>query len=112
MASDVMANNEVRFERWRLARSQGSPWRRVADVERGETHLGEIEACLSFKAAAKLASDLGRDLSDEELADALMAYAEDDVRALVEQGEDLSDHSLIIEVDSEDRDVLRPYLPS
>ena len=112
MASDVVAGDEVRFERWRLARPQGSPWRRVADVERGDQHLGEIEACLSFKAAAKLASDLGRDLADEEFTDALMAYAEAHVRALIEQGEDLSDHSLIIEVDSEDRDVLRPYLPS
>lgn len=105
-------SDEVRFVQWRLARPQGSPWRRVADVERGDEHLGEIEACLSLKAAARLATDLGRDLSDEELAAALTAYAEADVRALLDQGEDLSDHSLIIEVDSEDRDVLRPYLPS
>lgn len=78
----------------------------------GDEHLGEIEACLSAKAAAALASDLGRDLADEQLAEALMAYAETYVRALLDQGEDLSDHSLIIEVDSEDRNVLRPYLPS
>jgi hypothetical protein len=41
-----------------------------------------------------------------------MAYAEPCVRALLDQGEDLSDHSLIIEVDRDDRDVLRPSLPS
>jgi hypothetical protein len=103
-------NGQVRFVQWRLARPQGSPWRRVADVERGEEHLGEIEACLSSKAAAALADDLGRDLDDEELAAALMAYAEARVRALLDQGEDLSDHSLIIEVDRDHRDLLRPYL--
>jgi hypothetical protein len=108
----TMTSEEIRFVQWRLARPQGSPWRRVADVERGDEHLGEIEACLSSKAAAGLATDLGRDLADEELADALMAYAEVHVRDLLDQGEDLSDHSLIIEVDSDDRDVLRPYLPS
>jgi hypothetical protein len=105
-------SDEVRFVQWRLARPQGSPWRRVADVERGEEHLGEIEACLSSRAAAKLASDLGREFADEELAAALMAYAQAHVIARLDQGEDLSDHSLIIEVDSDDRDVLRPYLPS
>jgi hypothetical protein len=103
---------EVRFVQWRLARPQGSPWRRVADVERGDQHLGEIEACLSFKAAARLADDLDRDLADEELAAALMAYAEAHVLALIDQGVDLSDRSLIIEVDHDDRGVLRPYLPS
>jgi hypothetical protein len=108
----TMTSEEVRFVQWRLARPQGSPWRRVADVERGDQHLGEIEACLSVKAAARLASELGRDFTDEELAHALMAYAEAYVRALLDQGEDLSDHSLIVEVDSEDRDVLRAYLPS
>jgi hypothetical protein len=108
----TMTSAEVRFVQWRLARPQGSPWRRVADVERGAEHLGEIEACLSSKAAAGLATDLGRDFTDEELADALMAHAEARVRVLLDQGEDLSDHSLIIEVDSDDRDVLRPYLPS
>ncbi len=46
------------------------------------------------------------------MASDVVAYAEGHVRALIEQGEDLSDHSLIIEVDSEDRDVLRPYLRS
>ncbi|MFP4635742.1 MAG: hypothetical protein ACLFRD_07775 [Nitriliruptoraceae bacterium] len=105
-------SDEVRLVRWRLARPQGSPWRRVADVERGDEHLGEIEACMSSKAAEGLAADLGRELSDEQLAAALMAYAEARVRALLDQGEDLSDHSLIIEVDSEDREVLRPYLAS
>jgi hypothetical protein len=105
-------SEEVRFVQWRLARPQGSPWRRVADVERGDEHLGEIEACLSSKAAAALTDDLGRNLDDEELAVALMAYAESRVRVLLDQGEDLSDHSLIIEVDLDDRDVLRPYLPS
>ena len=105
-------SEEVRFVQWRLARPHGSPWRRVADVERGEEHLGEIEACLSSKAATALADDLGHDLDNEALAAALMAYAEAHVRALLDQGEDLSDHSLIIEVDRDDRDVLRPYLPS
>jgi hypothetical protein len=108
----TVMSDEVHFERWRLSRPQGSPWRRVADVERGDQHLGEIEACLSFRAAAKLASEMGREFTDEELSAALMAYAEAYVGALVEQGEDLSDHSLIIEVDSEDRDELRPYLPA
>jgi hypothetical protein len=108
----VTTNEAVRFVQWRLARPEGSPWRRVADVERGDEHLGEIEACLGAKAAAALASDLGRDLPDEDLVAALMAYAEARVRALLDQGEDLSDHSLIIEVDREDRDLLRPYLPS
>jgi hypothetical protein len=108
----VTTNEAVRFVQWRLARPEGSPWRRVADVERGDEHLGEIEACLSSNAAAGLATDLGRDIADEELADALMAYAEAHVRDLLDQGEDLSDHSLIIEVDREDRDLLRPYLPS
>jgi hypothetical protein len=107
-----MASDEIRFVQWRLARPEGSPWRRVADVERGTRHVGEIEACLSSKAAARLAGEMGREFSDEELAGALMAYAEADVRRRIEQGEDLSDHSLIIEVDTEDRDVLRPYLPS
>ena len=102
----------VRFANWRLARPEGSPWRRVVDVERGDEHLGEIEVCMSSKAAAGLATDVDRDLADEEIAGALMAYAETHVRALLEKGEDLSDHSLIIEVDSVDRDVLRPHLAS
>ena len=107
-----MTSEEVRFANWRLARPEGSPWRRVADVERGDEHVGEIEVCMSSKAAAGLASDLDRDLADEELAGALMAYAEAQVRALLDKGEDLSDHSLIIEVDSVDRGVLRPHLAS
>jgi hypothetical protein len=57
-----------------------------------------------------LSDDLGRDLGADELATALMAYAEDELRARLDQGEDLSDHSLIIEVDSADRDALRRYL--
>ncbi len=105
-----MTSDEVRFERWRLARAGGSPWRRVADVERGTLHLGEIEACASTRAVEELAEHLGRDLTEQEVAEALMAYAEDHVRALIDQGEDLSDHSLIIEVDSADREALLPYL--
>jgi hypothetical protein len=66
---------------------------------------------LSGKAAAGLADDLHRDLADEELAAALMAYAEDHVGELIDQGVDLSDRSLIIEVDHDDRGVLRRYLP-
>jgi hypothetical protein len=55
-------SGQVRFERWRLTRPEGSPWRRVADVARGDEHLGEIEACLRAKASAALTADLGRDL--------------------------------------------------
>jgi hypothetical protein len=38
----VKVSKEVRFVQWRLARPEGSPWRRVADVERGGEHLGEM----------------------------------------------------------------------
>jgi hypothetical protein len=100
---------EIRFTGWRLARAGGSPWRRVVDIE-SDHHLGEAEVCLSAAAARALAEDLGRELSDEDLATALMAYAEDELRALLDHGEDLSDHSLIIEVDSVDRGALHRYL--
>jgi hypothetical protein len=100
---------QVRFADWRPAREGGSPWRRVVAIERVE-HLGEAEACLSTAAARALSEDLGRDVGADELATALMAYAEDELRARLDQGEDLSDHSLIIEVDSADRDALRRYL--
>jgi hypothetical protein len=100
---------QIRFADWRPAREGGSPWRRVVAIESVE-HLGEAEACLSTTAARALAEDLGRPLGDDELATALMSYAEDDLRARLEEGEDLSNHSLIIEIDSADRDALRPYL--
>jgi hypothetical protein len=80
------------------------------DVERDGQHLGEAEACLTSATAAALAADLGREMADDEIAQALMRYAEDHLRELVEQGEDLRDHSLIIEVDSDGRQVLLPYL--
>jgi hypothetical protein len=100
---------EIRFTGWRPAREGGSPLRRVVDIER-EEHVGEAEVCMSATAAKALAEDLGRAVDDDELATALMAYAEDELKALLDHGEDLSDHSLIIEVDSADRDVLRRYL--
>jgi hypothetical protein len=101
---------ELRFEHWRPAREGGSPWRRVVDVEQDGDHLGEAEACLTSQTAEALAADLGRRPSDDEFAAALMVYAEARLRELLASGEDLSDHSLIIEVDSAHRDVLLPYL--
>lgn len=105
-----MGGEDLEFTGWRLAREDGSPWRRVVDVERGDEHLGEAEVCLTSAAAAGLAEDLGRQPATEEIADALMAYAEDRLRSLVAEGEDLRDHGLILEIDSADRAVLLPYL--
>jgi hypothetical protein len=101
---------DVDFVGWRLARADGSPWRRLVDVERDGEHLGEAEACLTAATGAALAADLGRELNPDEVAAALMAYAEDHLRELIDGGEDLSDHSLIIEIDSAHREVLLPYL--
>jgi hypothetical protein len=106
----VMADQEIRFVGWRLARAGGSPWRRIVDVERDGEHLGEAEACLTAAAAAAVATDLDREPTDDEVAAALMSYTESHLRDLLERGEDLSDHSLIIEVDSIHRDLLLPYL--
>jgi hypothetical protein len=105
-----MAASGLQFVGWRLAREGGSPWRRIVDVERDGQHVGEAEACLTSATAAALAADVGRELADEEIAQALMRYAEDQLRELVDQGQNLGDHSLIIEVDSEDRKVLLGYL--
>lgn len=107
-----MTVTELQFVSWRPAREGGSPWRRVVDVERDGEHVGEAEACLTSEAAAALGSDLGRNLAEDELADALMSYAESQLRDVLARGEDLSDHSLIFEVDSAHRDVLLPYLQS
>jgi hypothetical protein len=105
-----MSGGAPRFVGWRPAREGGSPWRRVVDIERDGQHLGEAEACVTSETAASLATDVGRELAEDEVAGALMRYAEDRLRELVERGEDLRDHSLIIEVDSHDRQVLLPYL--
>lgn len=105
-----MAGEEVRFLQWRPARASSGPWRRIVDVERGEQHLGEVEACLSAEAAEALATQLGRELTQVELTDALRAYVEDHVCAVLDRGEDLSVRSLIIEIDRDHGQVLIPYL--
>jgi hypothetical protein len=106
----VVASNEVRFLQWRPARASGGAWRQIVDVERGEQHLGEVEACLSADAANALAAHLDRELSQPELVDALRAYVEGHVCALLERGQDLSVRSLIIEIDRDHRELLLPYL--
>jgi hypothetical protein len=106
----VVANDEVRFLQWRPARASGGAWRRIVDVERGEQHLGEVEACLSADAANALAPQLGREVTQLELVDAMRAYVEDHVCALLDRGQDLSVRSLIIEIDRDHRELLIPYL--
>ena len=105
-----MASGEVRFVRWHPSRAGSGPWRRSVDLELGDRHLGEVEARLGTDVACVLSSELGRELSEDELLYALMAYVEAHARALLDRGEDLSGHHLIIQVDREHRDVLVPYL--
>jgi hypothetical protein len=78
-------DQEIRFVGWPLARAGGSPWRRIVDVERDGEHLGEAEACPTAVAAAALATDLDRELADDEVA------ARCPTRSPTCAGEDLSD---------------------
>jgi hypothetical protein len=106
----VVTSDGARFLQWRPARASGGPWRWIVDVERGEHHLGEAEACLSADAAKVLATRLGRELTQPELADALRAYVEDHVCTLLDRGQDLPVRSLIIEIDRDHHELLIPYL--
>jgi hypothetical protein len=105
-----MASDEIRFVRWHPSRPGSGPWRRSVDLELGDRHLGEVEAHLGTDVACVLSSELGRELSEDELLYALMAYVEAHARALLDRGEDLSGYRLIVEVDREHRDLLVPYL--
>jgi hypothetical protein len=106
----VVTSDGARFLQWRPARASGGPWRWIVDVERGEHHLGEAEACLSADAAKVLATRLGRELTQPELADALRAYVEDHVCALLDRGQDLAVRSLMIEIGRDHHELLIPYL--
>jgi hypothetical protein len=106
----AVTSDVVRFLQWRPARASGGPWRWIVDVERGDHHLGEVEASLSDDAADALASRLGRELTQLELVDALRTYVEDHVCALLDRGQDLAVRSLIIEIDRDHHDLLIPYL--
>ncbi|MFP4636511.1 MAG: hypothetical protein ACLFRD_11670 [Nitriliruptoraceae bacterium] len=80
------------------------------DIEREGQHLGQAEACMTSATAAALRGDLGGELSEDESVTALVRYAEDHLGELVEQGEDLRDHSLSSEVARHGRQVLLAYL--
>jgi hypothetical protein len=110
MTGVVVAGDAVRFLQWRAPRASGGPLRRIVDVERGEQHLGEVEACLSEDAADALATRLGRELTQLELVDALRAYVEDHVCTLLDRGRDPAVHSLIIDIDRDHHELLAPYL--
>lgn len=106
----VVTSDGVRFLQWRPARASGGPWRWIVDVERGDRHLGEVEVSLSDDAANALAARLQRELTQLELADALRAYVQDHVCALLDRGQDLPVRSLIIEIDRDHHNLLIPYL--
>lgn len=101
--------DDLSFERWQPVTPDGAVYRQSVIVRRGPEEITEVETRLAYTAGSQLMGKVGRDLTEDELQDAMARYAEDEVRRRVESGDEL-DPFMMIEVTGYDDDLLLPYL--